>query len=431
MEYKKQNIKQGITLHLIDTEKFKTNLISIFISTPLTKENVTKNAVLSSVLRRGTANLPTQEEISKELEEMYGASFNCGLDKIGDNHVLKLYLESINDKFLPQDGENMLRQSIDILTDIAFNPFIEKEEFKQEYINQEKENIKKIIEAKKDNKARYAMFRCVEEMYKEKPAGLYKYGYVEDLENINAKNLYKYYKDLINECKIDIFVSGNLKNIDVKEIVQKNKNIQKLNERQAKYIQIITEKREEPKEERKVEEVLDVTQGKLIMGYDIVLDDKDIENENIKYEAMLYNSLLGGSANSKLFQNVREKASLAYSASSAYMKDKSNIFAICGIEMSNYEKAVEIIKKQIEDMKNGDFTEEEIENSKQGIISSIISMDDEQDTLIIYFLGQELGLSSIDLKQYIEKIQNVNKEQIENIAKKVKLNTIYFLKGKE
>lgn len=431
MEYKKQNIKQGITLHLIDTEKFKTNLIAIFISTPLTKENVTKNAVLSSVLRRGTANLPTQEEISKKLEEMYGASFNCGLDKIGDNHVLKLYLESINDKFLPQDGENMLKQSIDILTDIAFNPFIEKEEFKQEYIKQEKENIKKIIEAKKDNKARYAMFRCIEEMYKEKPAGLYKYGYVEDLENINAQNLYEYYKNLINECKIDIFVSGNLENFDVKEIVQNNENIQKLNERQAKYIQIITEKIEEPKEERKVEEVLDVTQGKLIMGYDIVLDDKDIENENIKYEAMLYNALLGGSANSKLFQNVREKASLAYSASSAYMKDKSNIFAICGIEMSNYEKAVEIIKKQIEDMKNGDFTEEEIENSKQGIISSIISMDDEQDTLIIYFLGQELGLSSIDLKQYIEKIQNVNKEQIENIAKKVKLNTIYFLKGKE
>ena len=431
MKYNKQNIKQGITLHLIDTEKFKTNLIAIFISTPLTKENVTKNAVLSSVLRRGTANLPTQEKISKKLEEMYGADFNCGLDKIGDNHVLKLYLESINDKFLPQEGEKMLKESIDIITDIALNPIIEKESFKQEYIEQEKENIKKIIEAKKDNKARYAMFRCIEEMYKGKPTGIYKFGYVEDLENINAKNLYEYYKNLINECKIDIFVSGSLENIDVKEIVQNNENIQKLNERQAKYIQIITEKREKPKEERKVEEVLDVTQGKLIMGYDIVLDDKDIQNENIKYEAMLYNALLGGSANSKLFQNVREKASLAYSASSAYMKDKSNIFAICGIEMTNYEKAVEIIKEQIEDMRNGEFTEEEIENSKQGIISSIVSMDDEQDTLIIYFLGQELGLSSVDLKQYIQKIQNVNKEQIENIAKKVKLNTIYFLKGKE
>ena len=125
MKYNKQNIKPGITLHLIDTDKFKTNLTAVFISTPLTKENVTKDAVLSSVLRRGTAKLPTQEEISKKLEDMYGADFNCGLDKIGDNHVLKLYLESINDRFLPQDEENMLKQSIEILTDVAFNPLVE------------------------------------------------------------------------------------------------------------------------------------------------------------------------------------------------------------------------------------------------------------------------------------------------------------------
>ena len=431
MKYNKQNIKQGITLHLIDTDKFKTNLTAVFISTPLTKENVTKNAVLSSVLRRGTAKFPTQEEISKKLEEMYGADFNCGLDKIGDNHVLKLYLESINDRFLPQDEENMLKQSIEILTDVAFNPLVENEAFKQEYIEHEKENVKQIIEAKKDNKAKYAMFRCVEEMYKDEPAGLYKFGYVEDLENIDAKNLYEYYKNLINECKIDIFVSGNLENINVKEIIESDENIKNLNEREANYIQTLIEKREEPKDERKVEEALDVTQGKLVMGYDIILDDKDIENENIKYEAMLYNALLGGSANSKLFQNVREKASLAYSASSSYTRNKSNIFVNCGIEISNYEKAVEIIKQQIEDMKNGDFTEEEIENIKQGIISSIVAMDDEQDTLIIYFLGQELGNSNVNLEQYVEKIQSVNKEQIENIAKKVKLNTIYFLKGKE
>jgi len=431
MKYNKQNIKQGITLHLIDTDKFKTNLTAIFISMPLTKENVTKNAVLSSVLRRGTSKLPTQEEISKKLEEMYGANFNCGLDKIGDNHVLKLYLESINDRFLPQNEENMLKQSIEILTDVAFNPLVEQDSFKQEYIEHEKENVKQIIEAKKDNKAKYAMFRCVEEMYKDEPAGLYKFGYVEDLENIDEKNLYEYYQNLIKECKIDIFVSGNLENIDVKEIVENNENIKNLNEREAKYTPTIIEKREEPKEEKKVEEALEVTQGKLVIGYDIVLDDKDLENENIKYEAMLYNALLGGSANSKLFQNVREKASLAYSASSSYNRNKSNIFVNCGIEISNYEKAVEIIKQQIEDMKNGDFTEEEIVNIKQGIISSIVAMDDEQDTLLIYFLGQELGNSNVNLEQYIEKIQKVNKEQIANIAKKVKLNTIYFLKGKE
>ncbi len=431
MKHNKQNIKNGITIHEIDTDKFKTNLIAIFLSTPLTRENVTKNALLSSVLRRGCSKYKTQEEISKELEDMYGADFNCGLDKIGDNHVIKMYLESINDKFLPQENDEMLKKSIEMLTEIAFNPLIENENFKEEYINQEKENIKQVIEAKKDNKAKYALFRCMEEMYKDEPAGLYKFGYVEDLEKIDSKNLYDYYKKLVSECKIDIFVSGNLENKNIKDIVQNNENINKLNERNANYIVSNAQKREGIKEERLVEEALDVTQGKLVMGYDILLDDNDIQNENIKYEAMLYNALLGGSANSKLFQNVREKASLAYTASSSYVRNKSNVIVNCGIEIPNFQKAVEIIKQQIEDMKNGDFTDEEIENVKKGIISSIVAMDDEQDTLIIYFLGQELSNQNIDLNQYMEKVRNVNKEQIENIAKKVQLNTIYFLKGKE
>ena len=431
MDYKKINIKNGITLHSIDTDKFKTNLVSIFLSINLTRENVTKNAVLSSILRRGTANFKTQEEISKKLEDMYGAEFNSGLDKIGNNHVLKLYLESLNDSFLPLKDENMLKQTIEMLTEIAFSPLIENEGFKEEYVKQEKENIKQIIEAKKDNKAKYAMFRCIEEMYKDDPAGLYKFGYVEDLRSINAKNLYDYYKKLISECKIDIFVSGNLENIDVKEIIINNENIQKLNERDAKFSNSNIEKREPVSKENTVQETLDVIQGKLVMGYDLILDDKLIENENTKYEAMLYNAILGGSANSKLFQNVREKASLCYSVSSTYMKHKSNVIINAGIEIKNFEKAVKIIKEQIENMKKGDFTEEEIENIKKGIISSITSMDDEQDTLIIYYLGQELSGTNVDLEQYKEKIKNVTKGQIENIAKTVKLNTIYFLKGKE
>ena len=172
-------MKKGIKLHTINTNKFKTNLIAIFLSIPLTRENVTKNALLSSILRRGCQKYKTQEEISKKLEEMYGAEFNCGLDKLGKNHVLKFYIESINDEFLPEAKENMLKQSIEILSEIVFNPLAENNGFNEEYTNQEKENVKQIIEAKKDNKARYALFRCVEEMFKDKAEGLYKYGYVE------------------------------------------------------------------------------------------------------------------------------------------------------------------------------------------------------------------------------------------------------------
>ena len=181
MQYREKEIKKGIKLHIIETEKFKTNLTAIFLTLPITKENVTKNSLISAVLRRGSKNMTTMAQISQELEEMYGASFDCGIDKTGDNHVLKFYLESINDNFLPNQGENILKKSIEKIFEIVFNPLTEDGAFKEEYVKQEKENVKRIIEGKPDNKARYAFDRCIEEMYKDKPYGLYKYGYIEDL----------------------------------------------------------------------------------------------------------------------------------------------------------------------------------------------------------------------------------------------------------
>ncbi len=423
MRYKENEIKKGIKLHEIQTDKFKTNLIAIFLTMPISRENVTKNSLISAVLRRGSKNMPTQAQISKEMEEMYGASFDCGLDKTGDNHILKFYIEAINDKFLPQSDENMLKTSIEKVLEIVLNPLVENGEFKKEYVQQEKENVKRIIQGKTDNKARYAFDRCIEEMYKDEPYGLYKYGYIEDLENITPKNLYEYYKKMISECKIDIFVSGNIE--EVKDIVEKNENIQKLQEREANY-KINKIETKEIVQEKEIKEEMDVTQGKIVIGLDLELD-----NEEQKYDAMLYNAILGGTANSKMFQEVREKASLAYTAGSSYVRYKSNIFIRCGIEIKNYEKALEIIRKQLEDMKNGVFTDEDIENAKNGIISGIKSIDDEQDTEITYFFGQELTDTKTSLEQYIEKIQNVTKQEIVAVANSITINTVYFLKNIE
>ena len=428
MEYNKQEIRKGITLHSINTDKFKTNLIAIFLTTPLTRENVTLNAILSSTLRRGNKNLATQEEISKRLEEMYGASFDCGLDKMIDNHILKFYIESINDSYLPENSENILNASIDMILDMIFNPLIENDGFIEEYVDQEKESIRQRINMKIDNKAAYAKMRCVEEMYKDEPTGLFRYGYIEDLENINNKNLYEYYKKLIDECKIDIFISGNLENIDYKKMINdaiENKNIK---EREPIFILKQIEAKKE-KEEKTVTESMDVQQGKLVIGLDILFNEEDIKDTNIRFQAKIYNSILGGSANSKLFQNVREKASLAYTASSSYVMFRSNIFINCGIEIENYEKTLEIIKKQLDDMANGDFSDEDIENAKKKIVSSTISIEDEQDTSIIYFFGQELTGTNISISDYIKNINNVSKDEIINIAKKVKINTVYFLRN--
>ena len=421
MEYNEIKIKKGINLYTIKTEKFKTNLIAIMLTTKLNRENVTKNALIPTVLKRGTKNLKTQEEINKKLEEMYGASLDCGLDKTGDNQVLKFYIETVNDEFLPQEAENMLKTSLEEIFEFVFNPYLENNCFKKEYVEQEKENLKQIIEGKIDNKARYSLDRCIEEMYKDQPFGLYKYGYIEDMKNIDEKNLYEYYQKLIKGCKIDIFVSG-IVDENTENVIKNNENIAKLGEREPQYNrpEIVAKKSEKEKD---IQESMEVTQGKLIIGMDL-----DIDDDNLRYDVMIYNSLFGGSANSKLFQNVREKASLAYTASSSYYRFKNNIFINCGIEIPNYEKALEIIKQQIEDMKKGDFTDEEVENAKKGIIASIKTIDDEQDTEITYFFSQELSQNKCDIEQYINRIAVVNKENVIEIANKVSINTIYFLK---
>lgn len=426
MSYSIEEIKQGIKLHCIDTNKFKTNLMAVFITLPLNRERITFDTVIPAVLKRGTKELKTQEEISKKLENMYGASFDCGIEKIGDNHVIKFYLESLNDNFVPEDSkQNISRESIDLLLDIILNPLTENNKFKDEYVEAEKNNIRLLIESKIDNKDQYALNRCIEEMYKDKPYGLYKFGYTEDLEKINSQNLYDYYNELINTSKIDIFVSGELKKEDIIDIVKNNENIEKLKEREANYI--VNNEQTEDKEnaqEKEVEDKMDVAQGKLVIGLDVELTDY-----NSKFPVSLYNVILGESATSKLFQNVREKASLAYSARSNYVRQKNNIYIRCGIEIENYDKALKIIKEQLEDMKNGEFTEEDLVNSKKYMISGIQAAQDEQDSEITYYIGQELSGMLTTFEEYETKINEVKLEDVKDVGSKVKINTIYFLRN--
>ena len=420
MNYQKSKIKEGINLHVMKTNKFKTNLVTIFLTLPLTRQNVTKEALISAVLRRGSSNYQTSEEMSIALEEMYGATFDCGIEKMGDTHVLKFYIETINEEFLPEK-EDILKMALEMLCDIVFNPLIQNGAFKKDYVTMEKQNLKQIIEGKIDNKARFALDRCIEEMYQNKPYGLYKYGYVEDLEEITPQDLYNTYKQVIQNAKIDIFISGNVESKTIENVIKENEQIKILQERNPDVSK--NEKIEENTKPNQVSESMDVTQGKLVMG--LTVNEDTLED---KYITLVYNTILGGGANSKLFQNVREKASLAYTASSNYIRQKSNIFIRCGIEIQNKEKAEEIIKQQLNDMKNGEFSEEDLTNAKTSIIATIDFIPDEQDTQISYYFGQEFTNEVVTPEEYKKRVEKVTKEQVIKIANRVAIHTIYFLK---
>lgn len=269
------------------------------------------------------------------------------------------------------------------------------------------------------------MDRCIEEMYKGKPYELYKYGYIEDLDKINGNLLYTHYMQLLNECKIDIFISGDSEE-NVIDMIKNNEQIKNLNERNSKYEINGDNEEKQELDVKLVEECMDVMQGKLVLGLDVIN-----VKEDEKYAASVYNIILGGSANSKLFQNVREKASLAYTAGSSYLRQKNNIIIRCGIEIENYEKAVEIIKEQLKEMEEGKFSDEDIENAKNIIISTVNGIPDSQDSEISYYFGQELAREFVSLDDYVNKIKEVKKEEVEVISKKIKINTIYFLKNNE
>ena len=196
-----------------------------------------------------------------------------------------------------------------------------------------------------------------------------------------------------------------------------------MKERKPEYIENSLENITEVKE-KVIEESAEITQGKLVIGMNV-----ETNVENSKNIALIYNAILGGTATSKLFQNVREKASLAYTASSNYIRQKNSIFIRCGIEIENYEKALKIIKEQIEDMKQGNFTEEELENTKQYIISAIEAIEDEQDTQIAYSFSHEISKTRDSINEYKKGVELVTKQQVIDLANTIKINTIYFLKN--
>ena len=392
----------------IETKKFKTNVYALYLTIPLTKENVTYNALIPTVLKRGCEKYNNQLEISKKLEEMYDATFGIGIAKVGNNEVLKFYIESLNNNYLP-NNEDLSKTSIKMLINIVMKPYLINGKFDEDYVSQEKENLKKVIESRKDNKDTYATNRLLEEMFKEEPYGLYKFGNIEEIDNITSEKLYEKYKELIKNAEKHLYIVGDVENLNIQEYHIDEEEIKITKEFPIK----------EQLEEKIVKEKMDITQGKLVIGL-------NTPNENRETIA-LYNTILGKGANSKLFLNVREKEGLAYSAGSTYLKRNNAIIISTGIEVSKYNKAVEVIKKQLKDMQEGNITEKEIKDAKQFINSGLNLINESSENMIEYTFDKELYNEEIDIEKYRKSIEKITKEDIVEIAKQINIDTIYFL----
>ncbi len=416
---KSEKIVEGAHIRLVSARQFKTNRITMFFHIPLSRESVTKVSLLRQVMKRGTKNFPTLTHLAFELEDMYGASLSGGIRKKGDGELLYFTVEYIADRYT---GENITKRAISLLNEVVFNPLIEDGGFSKDYLNQEKKNLKSYIEGIINDKREYAQLRCIGEMFKDEPYGIFEYGYTEDFDDITPKSLYEFYKKIINEAQIEIFVSGTF---DEEQITQEIKDKFTILPRACK--EVSTGIAKERTEINHITEEMDVTQSKLCMG---LTCDTNYKREDY-YALVVYNCVFGGSAFSKLFNNVREKLSLAYFVSSRVDKMKGFMLISSGIETENYDKAYGEIMVQMDKMLSGEITNEEIIAGKKALSNSFNSIRDSLAAMEDFYMSQIICGTDDNLDGIIEKVNAVTKEEIMEVGKKIKLNTIYFLKGKE
>ena len=415
------NMGNGVTLHPINTKKFKTSLVSVYFQRPLTHEEVTKNALISMVLPRGTKTLKTSKEIAKYMENLYGTSIGCDVAKKGERNIMHFRMQMINEMYI--DEKHVLEKGIKMLNEFIHDPLIEYGRFKDEYVHQEKLNLAERIEGRKNDKMKYAYDRCIEEMCRDEPFSLYEYGNMKDLKEISESSLFKHYGNLLKTAPVDICVVGDLSKIDIQEMIDQNMSFQ-LNQPIAVEREKIFYKGEKT---NIISEEMDISQGKLGLGY-----RTNIPFESELYEPLVvYSNILGGGPNSKLFKNIREKESLCYYIFSRIEKFKSLMLISSGIEFDNFDKTVDLVGKQIKDMNNGNITSEEIESSKNAIITSIRSMTDSPGMLADFYYTQVISKNQDSLEEIITKIRNVKKDAIVEAGKNIKLDTVYFLRNKK
>ena len=399
----------------IKSNKFVTNAIAIYITTKLDKETITMNALIPEILKRGTENYKTQLDISKKLEDMYGATFNFSREKVGNFFVMKFYIGTLENRYLPEE-KNLAQEGINLLADIVFNPLKEDGVFNAKYVEQEKENRRKEIESRKDDKDAYAYSRALEELMEDNPYGSFIYGDIEHLEKIDNKNLYEYYQKLLKECKIDVFVDGfDVDEITLPEVMKEygNPEFKKLSD------EVKNKLLNEVKEPKKVIDKLDVTQGKIDIG--LRVSDED------KYAILVYNQILGGDANSKLFQNVREKNGLAYTVRSTYSKYNNFIMIRTGIQLENFDKCLKVIEAQLSDLQNGKITEKEIVDAKECLYAVLREIDESQLATINFEYARETLADDDSIEDKKKKIENVSIEDVIKVAKGVSVNLVYYL----
>lgn len=409
-------LKQGVNLYTANDKKFKAFRACILIHRPLTREEVSLNVLTAAVVRMQSRGFSDAQKISEELENLYGGELIARASKYGERQIIKIGVQSVCDEAIGKQGN--FDRAMELLQNIAFCAGGENG-FDEDIVNIEKKNIIDAILAQKNDKRSYSVLRLQEEMCKDEPYGINPMGYIEDIEKISSEELYSHYKKILAESRIDIIFSGNFDENAAKKAAENFAE-----QLMPRVGEETTEVFKAPRANvREVTDHMDVTQGKLCMGFRA---SNGISRE-LYPAAIVYNSIFGGSAVSKLFNNVREKLSLCYYVGSSIDRLKEIMIVRSGVEFENFKTAFDEIMTQQQLMEKGEFTDEEIDNAKKQLIGAYESNLDSVAAMAEYYTMQLLLGTNTDIHQITKQIENVSRDEIIRIAQGMKLDTVYYL----
>ncbi len=417
MNYEKINTI-AYNLHLIKTSKFKTIKIKINFKRIIKKEEIVYRNMLINLLIESTKKYPNARLIEIESQNLYNVGFGSGTTKSGNYHIISFDLSFLNEKYT-EIGMN--EKSLQFFLDFIFNPNVIDKKFNEKSFNISKNILRDDILSFDDSPSRYSNSKLLEAMVPDTPTAYNSFGYLEDLEQVTPKNLYDYYESVLSKDLVDIFVIGDIDKIEIKKLIKNNFNINTLKkEKQTHFI----ENKKFKSKFHKIKESKELEQSTLLLGYKI----EPMTRIEKLYVSYIYSYILGGSSDSKLFKNVREKNSLCYSISSSIYGVSDLMVINCGINAKDSNKVIKLIKDQVKKMQKGDFKEEEIEKAKTTYLASLKGLDDYPNSILNIYISKEY--LDYDLTEERKKqIEKITKEDIVSLSKKIHPDTIFLLEG--
>lgn len=416
-------LSEGIHLNILPSDKFKTNYFSVCFVVPLEKETAALTALVPKVLARGCRRFPSMAAVSEKLEYLYASEISPVYVKRAESLIVGFCADFIKDAFLPKTNEGLLDEIASLVFDLLFDPLIENGAFSEAYTEGEKNDLINAIGAKINNKAAYAKERCTELMFGSHPYGVSESGTVSDVRAVTPDRLYEYYRSLVETAPIEIFFNGEADEVALESLVRTH--IPQSISRQKDF-PTRTFLTGMPDEINEVTEEMPVAQGKLVMG--LRIGGTEINSDDAAAFSV-FNEMFGGSPNSKLFMNVREAMSLCYYCRSMPDLYMSALFISCGIESENRDKAYTAILAQLDAMKHGEFSEEDIADAKRSLANSYRELEDSAGALCLWYTSRLICSNRATPEETMEKILSVSAEDIRKAAEKVVLDSVYFIKG--